>query len=395
LYFEVLDNKIECYGFYANNDIHNTFPDDGSVTWSYSSNIPVDNVEFVSLYVGGKDINEVCPPELKESWTIASDRLKAYLRSFLTAKINMEQNCFYDLVPERFLIEYFSIKSKITQWVHQNYKKPDNYEFLVQLSKFVEQIKRQKLNIDTSSLMVKIANPRVRNMKNKIDEMDPVIKYNPFGTITGRLATVHNSFPILSLDKQFRSVIHPNNDWFVELDFNGAELRTFLALAGKNQPDCDIHDWNVTNLFNGELDRDKAKEQIFAWLYGSDKKNEIASKIYDRDAIRDKYWNGYEVRTPYDRVIPSDRHHAMSYLIQSTFSDIVLRQIIKVNEYLKDKKSKISFCVHDNVVIDLHDDEKKHLKEIIKIFSDTDYGSFRVNIKVGNDYGSMKTLTKN
>jgi len=395
LYFEVLDNKIECYGFYANNDIHNTFPDDGSVTWSYSSNIPVDNVEFVSLYVGGKDINEVCPPELKESWTIASDRLKAYLRSFLTAKINMEQNCFYDLVPDRFLIEYFSIKSKITQWVHQNYKKPDNYEFLVQLSKFVEQIKRQKLNIDTSSLMVKIANPRVRNMKNKIDEMDPVIKYNPFGTITGRLATVHNSFPILSLDKQFRSVIHPNNDWFVELDFNGAELRTFLALAGKNQPDCDIHDWNVTNLFNGELDRDKAKEQIFAWLYGSDKKNEIASKIYDRDAIRDKYWNGYEVRTPYDRVIPSDRHHAMSYLIQSTFSDIVLRQIIKVNEYLKDKKSKISFCVHDNVVIDLHDDEKKHLKEIIKIFSDTDYGSFRVNIKVGNDYGSMKTLIKN
>lgn len=395
MYFEVLDNKIECYGFYANNDVHSTFPDGGSVTWSYSPNIPTDGVEFVSLYVGGKDISEVCPPELKESWTIASERLKAYMRSFVVSKINLEHNCFYDLVPERFLIEYFSVKSKITQYVHRNYKKPENYDFLVGLAKFVDQIKRQKLNIDTSPLNVKIAHPRFRNMKNKLDEMEPVIKYNMFGTITGRLATMPNSFPILSLDKQFRQVIQPNNDWFVELDFNGAELRTFLALAGKEQPDCDIHDWNVKNVFNGELERDKAKEEIFAWLYGSEKTNKFASDIYDRDLVRDKYWNGYEVKTPYNRVIESDRHHAMSYIIQSTFSDIVLRQILKVNEFLKDKRSKIAFCVHDNVVIDLVDDEKKYMKEIMKIFADTEYGMFRVNIKAGNDYGSMKSVIKN
>ena len=168
-----------------------------------------------------------------------------------------------------------------------------------------------------------------------------------------------------------------------------------MALAGKEQPDCDIHDWNVKNLFNGELERDKAKEEIFAWLYGSEKTNKFASDIYDRDLVRDKYWNGYEVKTPYNRVIESDRHHAMSYIIQSTFSDIVLRQILKVNEFLKDKRSKIAFCVHDNVVIDLVDDEKKYMKEIMKIFADTEYGMFRVNIKAGSDYGSMKSVIKN
>jgi hypothetical protein len=199
----------------------------------------------------------------------------------------------------------------------------------------------------------------------------------------------------LSFDKDYRSVIKPSNDWFVELDFNGAELRTFLALANKPQPEGDIHEWNVQNVFGGEMKRDKAKDEIFAWLYGSDKKNDKASKIYDRDTVREKYWNVYEVKTPYGRVIESDRHHAMSYLIQSTFSDIVLRQILKVNDFLKDKKSRIAFCIHDNVVLDLCDDEKKYLKDIIKLFSTTDYGLFKVNIKVGNDYGDMKSLGKN
>lgn len=395
MYFEVLDNKIECYGFYADGEIHKTLPDNAKYTWTYNPNISLDSVEYMNLRVGGKDISEVCPEHLKEDWKIASDRLKAYMRSFVTAKINLEDNCFYDLVPERFLLEYFSVKSKITQWVQENYKASKNYDFLVDLAKFVDDIKRNKLDINLTPLNTKIANPRTKAMRKKLNEMPPYVRYNMFGTVTGRLSTIENSFPILSLDKNYRSIIKPTKDWFVELDFNGAELRTFLALAGHKQPDVDIHDWNVENVFGGGIAREEAKEKIFAWLYGSDKKDAILSKIYDRDAIREKYWNGYEVTTPYHRTIKSDRHHAMSYIIQSTFSDIVLRQAIKVHEYLKDKKSFISFAIHDNIVLDIADDEKRLLKDIINIFSNTDYGLFKVNIKVGNDYGDMKTLGKN
>lgn len=395
MYFEVIDNKIECYGFYADNKIHNTLPDSAKYTWAYNFNIALDSVEYMNLRVGGKDISEICPDHLKDDWKITSDRLKAYMRSFMLAKLNPEHNCFYDLVPERFLIEYFSVKSKITQWIQENYPKPENYDFLVDIAKFVDQIKRQKLSIDTSSLDLKMGSPKVRTMRTRIESMDDFVHYNMFGTITGRFSTMSKSFPVLSFDKDYRSVIKPTKDWFVELDFNGAELRTFLALAGKPQPEGDIHEWNVQNVFNGELKRDKAKDEIFAWLYGSDKKNNKASNIYDRDTVREKYWNGYEVKTPYGRVIESDRHHAMSYLVQSTFSDIVLRQTLKVNDFLKDKKSRISFCIHDNIVLDLCDDEKKYLKEIIKIFSNTDYGLFKVKIKVGNDYGDMKSLGKN
>jgi hypothetical protein len=393
MYFEVLDNKIECYGFYYDGQIHNKLPEDCRYTWSYSSHLVDKQVAFASLYVGGKDINHVCPPELKESWDIASAKLKAFLSSFLISKVNLDHNCFYDLVPERFLLEYFELKSKITKYVIENYKKPKNYDYLLSLAKFVEHIRNQKLNIDSSSLRGIL--PREKAFKAKLNEYDPYVKYNMFGTITGRLATMPNSFPILSMDKSFRSVIKPNNNWFVELDFNGAELRTFLALAGKEQPDCDIHDWNVQNVFNGEIDRDKAKEEIFSWLYGADKTYNAASQIYDREQIRNKYWDGKAVTTPYGRVIESDKHHSMSYIIQSTFADIVLRQVIKVNNFLENKKSKIAFCIHDNVVLDLAKEEKDILNDVIELFSNTEYGKFKVNIKVGNSYGDMKTLLKN
>ena len=59
---------------------------------------------------------------------------------------------------------------------------------------------------------------------------------------------------------------------------------------------------------------------------------------------------------------------------------------------LEDKKSFIAFTVHDNIVIDLHDDEKYLLPQLVKMFSDTELGNFLVNTKVGANYGSLKAI---
>ncbi len=77
---------------------------------------------------------------------------------------------------------------------------------------------------------------RARNFTQKLSKISLSCDYNIFGTKTGRLTTKKNSFPILTMDKKFRKVVTPTNGWLVSLDFNGAELRTFLALSDMEQP---------------------------------------------------------------------------------------------------------------------------------------------------------------
>jgi DNA polymerase I-like protein with 3'-5' exonuclease and polymerase domains len=98
------------------------------------------------------------------------------------------------------------------------------------------------------------------------------------------------------------------------------------------------------------------------------------------------------VTTFYGMEIPADNHHALSYLIQSTFGQLALRQMIKVFNFLKDRKSFIAFTIHDNIVIDLAEEDKKDLKKIINVFSNTDLGMFKVNVKAGNNYGEMRKI---
>jgi DNA polymerase I-like protein with 3'-5' exonuclease and polymerase domains len=59
---------------------------------------------------------------------------------------------------------------------------------------------------------------------------------------------------------------------------------------------------------------------------------------------------------------------------------------------LQDKKSFVSFLVHDEFVLDVTNDEKNDIVEIIKILQDTPYGKFPVNVKAGKNYGELKKL---
>jgi hypothetical protein len=59
---------------------------------------------------------------------------------------------------------------------------------------------------------------------------------------------------------------------------------------------------------------------------------------------------------------------------------------------LDGKKSFIPFLIHDSLALDLKDDEKWIIPEIAKALSDTKYGNFPVNVKIGRDYGNMKKI---
>ena len=389
--FQTLDNKEECVGVYCNNELHfDVVPDDLTHTWNYSALLrDRGDVEYAFLYAQ-KALGDACPRHLAQEWETINGRLKAFLRAFTAAKIDLTENCFFDLVNERFLREYCEMKNKITGYIFENHHKPDNYDFLVDLTKVLHDFKHRKLQVDPWALRDLMHQKRTRDFAKKISQISLSCDYNIFGTKTGRLTTKKNSFPILTMDKKFRKVITPTNDWFVSLDFNGAELRTFLALSDMEQPDFDVHEWNRQNVYKGTATREEVKERFFAWLYNPRSKDNVAEQVYNKNAVISKYWDGTAVKNPFNRTIPADAHHAMSYLIQSTCSDVVLRQMIKLDKYLQDKASHVAFCVHDEVVLDLTDGECALINVLVEHFSNSALGKFGVNVKYGKSYGDMR-----
>ncbi len=392
MYFQALDIKNECVGVYADGQLHySTLPEDLTDTWGYANFLEGKDINYASLYCHGQSLDDVCPPAIEDEWKICSERLQAFYRALIEAKIDLNQNCFYDLVPENFIRDYCEIKNKITKHVLENYERPENYEFLLSVQKILSEIRVRQLTIDFSSMKNKLHQYKTRNWRDKLSKTQPYINYNLFGTKTGRLTTRKNSFPILTMAKEYRSVVKPTNDWFLELDFNSAEIRTLLALSNKEQPEQDIHEWNIDNVFGGGITREEAKKSIFAWLYNPDSKS-AANKYYDRDYVKDKYWDGTKLKTFFGREIESDEHHAVNYIIQSTTSDLFLKRMVEISKILKESKSQIAFCVHDSLVIDLHDEDKHLVPEIKRVFGQTDLGKFKVNLSAGKNYGELKEL---
>ena len=395
--FQLIDNKIDCVGYCTDGKLffEDELPESLSKTWKYTKaleSINSNKIEFANLYCGGLSFAEACPPHLQERLEVHTAKLKAFLRSFMEAKVSLNENCFFDLVPHKFLLSYYDVRNDITEHVFNNYQKPENYMFLARLSKVLEQVSAQPLNIDLSALKDEAYKLPVKNFIQKIEQSKLVCDYNIFGTKTGRLTTKKGTFPILTMDKKYRSVLKPTNDWFLEFDFNAAELRTILSLSNQEQPRGDIHKWNAKNIYDNKVTREEAKKKIFAWLYNPNSSDTAPDKYYDRAFLKGMYYSNGAVATPFGRKIEADSDHAINYLVQSTSSDNTLKQMYRLHSLLQNCESFVAFTMHDSVIIDLSHKEKDLIPLLSLTFSETALGNFEVNISAGPDYGNMREL---
>lgn len=376
--------------FYRDGEFQNTYSEDMTHSWAAPAYLQDFDIQYAYLYAQ-KGLTDACPEHLKKELDSCLDLLRAYTTSMSEAKLDLNQHCFYDLVPDSFLKRFCEIKNKVSDYVFNHYDKPSDYKFLKELHELCQEISNRKLNIDFSSIHLADLSKASRNKLKSVKRSSPYIRYNIFGSRTGRLTTRPNSFPILNINKEFRTAVRPTNDKFVELDYNAFELRVLLYLMDKEQPDIDIHEWNIQNVYRGMGTRDEAKTRIFSWLYNLDSDDYLSERAYNRQEIIDKYWDGEKIRNPFGRVIEADRFHALSYLIQSTAVDIVLRQMIKIHKLLSNRKSFVAFSVHDSVVLDVAVEDYALIKEAAKEFSQFRGTTFLSSLSVGHDYGSLQS----
>ena len=251
--FQVLDTKADCVGYYSNNTIvpESSLPLEGE-TWEYSRHLRGNHYEIARIYSNGATITDVCPEDIRLEWEKIKKTLKSCLKAFRASHLSLDENCLYDAVPEYFLFQYLEAKNKITKHVLETYPRPENYDFMYSLVEMLSSIRSQPVSVDINPIKHLLSSVRGKNFHRTLQTVNHICDYNPWGTVTGRLSTNPNSLPILTMNKEFRACIKPKNDYLVELDFNAAELRVLLSLAGVEQPKNDIHNWNVKNIFDDE-----------------------------------------------------------------------------------------------------------------------------------------------
>ena len=389
--FQLMDNKTDCAGTYLSGQfVWDRIPDGITKTWSYSDHLFGRDIEYANLLVAGKSIEAICPEHLRERWDSIKGLLKSHYKALTTSKVDLGDVCFYDVVPQKHLQHYFEMKNEITQWVFDNVERPANYNLLKRVQAATRELKQHPVNLNSFAIYCSAADDETaKQLSDQFGDSKPHVDYDIFGTVTGRFTTKRNSFPILNLKTELKKHVRPNNHAFLELDFNAAEVRTMLALQGHEQPEEDIHEWNIKNVFKKELSRDKAKTKLFAWLYNPESQT-IQSNYYDRDSLREKYYDGEKIQTPFGRSIPAPVRKALNYLLQSSSSDNTMDRFCEISNFLRATRSHVAFVIHDSVVIDLHEDDKRMIPQLVEMFGDTKLGKFKVNCSLGKNLGSMR-----
>lgn len=339
-------------------------------TWKHSNSLGEQGHKYLYLFTKGQDLSEFSP--FPEKYRECKSKIEAQAIAATAAKVSLGDVCFYDTIPEHQLSSWFSRRQEALSQLASR-KVGQDYQIL------------RKAHILTSEIAQK---PILY-----AEKLSQKIKYNIFGSVTGRLTTERDSFPILTLKKENRQYLKPQNDAFVELDFNAAEVRTLLALCGKPQPEKDIHEWTSQEVFLDRPSRQEAKIRLFSWLYNVSASNIDLAKIFSRTIFRDFYLPESEtLLTPYGRNIKVEERKAQNYLLQSTTSDIVIDNSYEIMKFLENRQSYVSFVLHDSVVLDVAKEDAELIAKIKDKFETTKWGKFLSTCKIGKNFGQMKDL---
>lgn len=369
---QTLDIENNCYGVYCQDRFHfqNTEDSlrDATVAWRHSPILSEDDKwTYVNLFLKNVSLSEYSsdPVTLKATENI----LEAQKSAAITAKIDFSELCFYEILPDHLLHRWFSLREQAMSNVLKSVQKPKDYDILHKIHVVVENISRQNLSVSGANMRV---------------------KYDMMSSATGRLATSRGSYPILNISKEERSSVKPQNDLFLELDLNGAEIRTLLAFSGQEQPDYDIHEFNRDHS-GTKMTRQEMKSKFFAWLYNPKAVDYDLEKLYNKDVYKKHYNNG-KIETPFGRDLEVDERKALNYLLQSTTSDIVLQNAYEIMNLLKGKKSKVAFTMHDSVVLDFAKEDHGLVSEIKEIFETNIFGKFMSTVNIGKNFGNLKEI---
>jgi hypothetical protein len=239
-----------------------------------------------------------------------------------------------------------------------------------------------------------------RNPLYNIKDNVTFTSYNLYNA-TSRPTNAFNSVNYAAIPKtaEHRKCFRPQNDYFVELDFDGYHLRLLCDQIDYELTSESAHKQLARLYFEKEEVTDEeyaqAKQINFQAIYGKIPEQHAFLKIFEEiQEYITTMWNFYEengeVYNPMSGKAFTkelkDMHpqKLMNYMMQSLETSrniLILKEVLR---YLKNKKTKIALYTYDAILFDFSkEDGKSTLEDIQKIMEEG--GKYPIKFKYSKD----------
>ena len=224
--------------------------------------------------------------------------------------------------------------------------------------------------------------------------------YNPY-TTTGRPVNNFNGINFVGLkhDNGERDCFEPDNDFFVEMDYDGYHPRLIGDIVGYRFHG-NVHNELAQIYFKSkEITPQQYKESktlTFKQIYGGIDKANLHHPFFRKtqnfiNIIWEEFnkegkiiCGGYEIKKENHPKIHAQK--LFNYYIQATETYTNIEKINEVQQYLGNKKTKLVLYIYDAFVFDFSkEDHKQVLLDLHAILSD----KFPVKLKTGKHYGAL------
>jgi hypothetical protein len=222
--------------------------------------------------------------------------------------------------------------------------------------------------------------------------------YNLYN-ITSRPTNAFNSINFLAFNKEnsSRTAFIPENDAFVEFDFDGYHLRLIANLLNIEIPiDKSIHELLGQKYFSkDELtpeEYQESKKITFRQMYNGVEDEYKHINLFEHIAeFVEAMWKEYKrvgyTTLPNGRKIVQENANPQklfNYYIQCLETVNNVKKLSKLREYLKNKQSKVLLVVYDSILIDYSASDGKGTLLDIKTILEED--GYKVKAKKGSNY---------
>lgn len=234
---------------------------------------------------------------------------------------------------------------------------------------------------------------KARSIKN-----EKIYSFYNLYNITSRPTNAYNGINFLAFGKnKSRSAFIPQNDVFIEFDFDGYHIRLIANLLSIELPlDKSVHE-ELGNQYFGKLyltedEYQESKKITFRQLYNGVEEQYRDIQLFSQlSTLADKLYSQFlengHIELPNGRKLRHGEftpYKLLNYYVQCLETVNNTKKLLQIRELLKNCATKVVLVVYDSILIDFcKEDGREVLNNIKEILQE---GGYRVKVQMGSNY---------